>query len=101
MSTKNELFSYSIQYAKAADKFFKEHESIRNQYEDAIRELLVGEHPESVDVKRIKGKKNEYYRIKLRGYRIVYTVINNIVVVVNTLLAGPRGDIYKKMSGVK
>ena len=47
--------NYEIQYTKAADKFLKSHEEIRIQYENAIRELLFGDHPESIDVKRIKG----------------------------------------------
>ena len=94
-------FDYEIQYTKAADKFLKSHEEVRTQYEDAIRELLVGEHPEKVDVKRIKGKRNDYFRIRLGGYRVVYAIINGKIVVINTLLAGPRGDVYKKMTGIK
>lgn len=101
MPKRREPFTYEIQYVKTADKFFKDHEDVREEYEDAIKELLVGEHPEKIDVKRIKGKKNNYYRIKLDGYRVVYTLINNTIVVVNTMLAGPRGDIYKKMNGLK
>lgn len=101
MSGKKEHFSYDIQYTKIADKFFNTHEDIRERYEDAIKELLIGEHPERIDVKKIKGKKNDYYRIKLDGYRVVYALINNTIVVVNTLLAGPRGDVYKKMKGLK
>ena len=98
---KGAAFNYEIQYTKAADKFLKTHEDIRKQYEDAIKEILVGDHPEKVDVKRIKGKRNDYYRIKLMGCRIIYTIINGKIVVVCTLLAGPRGDVYKKMSGLK
>ena len=49
----NSGLSYEIQYTKAAEKFFKVHEDVRNQYELAIRELLSGDHPEKVDVKRI------------------------------------------------
>lgn len=98
---KRERFSYEIQYTKAADKFLKTHEDVREQYEDAVKELLVGEHPEKVDVKHIKGKRNDYYRIKLGGYRVVYTVINGKIVVISTLLAGSRGDVYKKMNGLK
>ncbi len=52
-------------YTKAAEKFFKVHEAVREQYESAIKELLTGEHPEKVDVKKIKGKRNDYYRIRL------------------------------------
>ena len=98
---KRASFSYEIQYTKAADKFLKTHEDVRTQYEDAIKELLVGNHPEKVDVKRIRGKRNDYFRIKLGGYRVVYAVINRKIAVISTVLAGPRGDVYKKMSGLK
>ena len=98
---RRERFEYEIQYTKATDKFLKTHEEVREQYEDAIKELLVGDHPEKVDVKRIKGKRNDYYRIKLGEYRVVYAIINGKIVVINTMLAGVRGDVYKKMSGLK
>jgi ABC-type uncharacterized transport system substrate-binding protein len=29
---------------------------------EIVAELLAGEHPENVDVKRIKGKRNDYFR---------------------------------------
>ncbi len=92
---------YFIEYTKAADKYFKSHEDDRDAYEAAIRELLVGEHPEQIDVKRIRGKKNDYYRIRLGDVRVIYTIIDNHVIVVQTVLAGSRGDVYKKMSGLK
>ena len=98
---KNSSFSYEIQYTKAADKFFKTHEDVRSEYKESLKELLVGDHPERVDVKRIRGKKNDYYRIKLGAYRVIYTVINGKIVVIKTILAGARGDIYKKMDGLK
>ena len=94
-------FTYEIQYTKAADKFFKTHEEVRDQYEDAIMDLMVGDHPEKVDVKRVKGKHNDYFRIRIGGYRVVYAVINGKIVVISTILAGPRGDVYKRMSGLK
>ena len=99
--SKRKQFEYVIQYTKVADKFFKTHEEVREQYEDAIKELLVGDHPEKVDVKRIKGKRNDYYPIRLGEYRVVYAIINEKIVVINTMLAGVRGDIYIKMSGLK
>ncbi|MBQ0146811.1 MAG: type II toxin-antitoxin system RelE/ParE family toxin [Lachnospiraceae bacterium] len=94
-------FSYDIQYTKIADKFLKEHEDVRSEYEDAIKELLTGDHPERIDVKRIKGKKNNYFRIRLGQYRVIYTIIDGKIVVIRTLLAGPGGDVYKKMGGMK
>ena len=91
---------YVIQYTKAAEKFFRSHESVREQYEAAIKELLVGDHPERIDVKRLKGKRNYYYRIRLGEYRVIYAVLNGNIVVVCTLLAGVRGDVYKKTKGL-
>ena len=93
-------FTYEIQYTKAADKFFKTHEDIRDKYEDAIMELMVGEHPEKVDVKRVKGKHNDYFRIRIGGCRVVYAVIHGKIVVISTILAGPGGDVYKKIKAV-
>ncbi len=89
-------FSYSIKYTKAAEKFFRNHEDVRRQYESAVAEILVGDHPETVDVKRIKGKRSDYYRIRLGGWRVVYTLINGEIVVITVLLAELRGDVYKK-----
>ena len=99
--SKGTSFSYTIEYTKSAEKFMKTHQDVREEYEAAIDELLFGEHPEKVDVKRIVGKKNEYFRIRIRNWRIIYAVINGIVVVIKTIQAGPRGDIYKKTSGLK
>ena len=99
--SKKRRFEYEIQYTKAADKFLKEYEEIRNEYEAAIKELLIGDHPEKIDVKRIKGKRNDYYRIRLGNCRVVYAIINGRIIVIKTLLAGSRGDVYKKMSGLK
>ena len=101
MKSQESGFIYDIQYTKVAEKFFKIHEDVRDQYEAAIKELLVGEHPERVDVKKIKGKRSDYYRIRLGDYRVVYALINGTIVVVNTILAGARGDVYKKMGGLK
>lgn len=94
-------FTYELRYTKAAEKFFKTHEDVRNEYKNALRELLIGEHPETIDVKRIKGKRNDYYRIKIGGWRVIYAIVNDKIVVINTLLAGARGDVYKKMNGLK
>lgn len=41
-----------------------------------------------------------HYRMRIGDYRVVYTVIAGNIVVIDTLLAGPRGDIYIKMYGL-
>jgi mRNA interferase RelE/StbE len=61
---------------------------------------MIGEHPEKVDVRKIKGKRSDYYRIRLDNYRIIYAIIRGKIVVVSTLTAGARGDIYNQMSGM-
>lgn len=95
------VISYEIAYTKAADKFFRVHEDVREQYEEAVRKIMSNDHPESVDLKQIQGKREIYYRIRIGNYRVVYTVINGKLIVIKTLLAGPRGDVYKKMGALK
>lgn len=94
-------FEYEIQYVKVAEKFFRKHEDVRTEYEDAVRELLAGDHPEKINIKQIKGKRSVYYRIALGGYRVLFALINGKIITVDTILAGPRGDVYKKMGGLK
>ena len=101
MVDKKKYITYEIQYTKAADKFFIKHEDVRIQYERAIQELLIGTHPEQIDVKKIEGKRTVYYRIRLGAYRVVYTIINGKIIVIKSVLAGSRGDIYKKMQGLR
>ena len=93
--------SYELLFTKDAERFFRTHEYIRDQYKAAIRELITGDHPESVNVKRIQGKRSNYYRIRLGDYRVIYTIINGKIIVINTLLAGSQGDIYKKIDTIK
>lgn len=95
------MISFEIEYTKAADKFLKLHEDVRKQYEQDIIKLMKGDHPEDVDVKKIRGKHTTYYRIRIGAYRIVYTLVAGKIIVVSTVLAGNRGDVYKKMSGLK
>ena len=46
-------------------------------------------------------KKNEYYRMRIGEWRVIFSIIDGVVVVINTVLAGSRDDIYKKMGGLK
>lgn len=93
--------SFVIRYAKAAEKFFRAHEDVRLRYREALRKLLTGDHPEQVNVRRIQGKHGTYYRIRLGDWRVVYTIIDGQIFIIETLLAGSRGDIYKKTEGLK
>ena len=88
-----------FRYTKSTAKFFKLHEDVKAEFVEAFRELLIGEHPESVDYKRLKGKFSRYYRLRLGEYRVVFTYIDGQIVIVEVILAGSRGDIYKKLKG--
>ena len=87
---------YVIEYKRPAEKFFRKHEAVREEYVNLLWELFCGEHPEKVDVKTIKGKKGLYYRLRLGDWRVIYMIEQDRVIVVNTLLAGSRGDIYQQ-----
>lgn len=91
------MTKYQIAYTKSAEKFFVKHEDVREKYVESIRKIIQNDHPEQVDVKKLKGRNAPYYRIRIGNYRVVYLVINEKIIVVNTLLAGARGDIYKKL----
>ena len=91
---------YIIEYTKSADKFFRDHYDIKKQYIEAIMRMMSGD-DKSIDVRRIQGKRNVYYRIRIGMYRIIYAIINGKIVVIKTLLAGSRGDVYKKTGGLK
>lgn len=91
--------NYKIRYTKAAEKFFQKHEDVREQYKQELEKLLSGE--SGVDVKRIQGKRNNYFRIRVGQWRVIYTIINGEIVIIDTILAGSRGDVYKKMMGIK
>ena len=84
-------------YSKQSEKFFEKHEDVRDAFKCDIKRLVNNDHPELVNVKRLKGKYKTYYRIAISSYRILYIPIRDKIVVVNIVLAGSRGDVYKKL----
>ena len=93
-------FNYDVKYEKTAEKFFKKHEDVRKKYIKELNELFNGNNPERVNVKVLKGKKNEYYRMRIGDWRVIYMIIDREITAINTVLAGSRGYIYKKMGGL-
>ena len=81
-------------YSKQAKKFFSKHEEIRNKFEESIHSLYLGK---KVDIKKIQGLKELTYRIRINSYRVIFSIIDGQIVVINTILAGNRGDIYKHL----
>ena len=83
---------YTIIIKKLAEKFIvKLPKPEKERVLKAINQL-----PEGNDIKELKGKKNKgLYRLRVGGYRIIYSVDNGelIVYVVD---AGNRGEVYKR-----
>ena len=71
------------------------HEDIRTEFKEDVIKIIRNDHPEQVDYKRLKGNKSGYSRIAIRGYRILFTIIKDRIIIVNVVDAGSRGDIYK------
>lgn len=94
------ILEYVIDYKKPAEKFFKKHEDIRKEYESDLRIFLADQSSARVDVKTIKGKNSEYYRMRIGSWRVIFMIAEGQITVINTLLAGSRGDIYKKIGGL-
>lgn len=83
--------SYSIILEKKAAKFIsKLPQNEKTRVLRAINNLPSG------DTKKLKGQQdNEYYRLRVGDYRIIYT-INNDELIICVVDAGNRGQIYNK-----
>ncbi len=80
---------YRIEIDKRAVKFIaKQPLSQRERLFKAIYKL-----PYSGDIKPLKGHA-DYYRLRVGDYRVIYTVINELLLV-RVIEIGNRGDIYK------
>lgn len=88
-NTKEIVFSYS----RIANKFFAKHQDIKQKFISNIERFINGE---KIDIKEIAGYKN-VYRNRIGKYRVIYTIINERITIVNVISAGSRGDIYKHM----
>lgn len=48
----------------------------------------------SLDIKPFKSTQNNEYRLRIKGYRFVYRVVDSEVIIY-VLKGGNRGDVYK------
>lgn len=87
------MVNIKFEYTKQADKFLSKHEDIREKFKKAIYSLYTGE---KVDIKKMQGTKEPIYRIRINSYRIIFKVIDGQIIIINTILAGNRGEIYKQ-----
>ena len=86
-------------YKKPAIKFFSKHEDVREEFEDSIMKIVNNDHPEQVNYKNLQGRLKGYSRIAIGGYRVIYKLIGDLIIIVEVAHAGSRGDIYKTFRG--
>lgn len=94
-NTQSGPLTFEIEYTAAADRFLAKHEDVRGEFEDAVSAMMSGRNREA-DVKKIKGSRGDFYRIRTGSYRVVYTIINGKIVVIKIIAAENRDDVYKK-----
>lgn len=83
--------NYKIEFSKKAAKFFNtQPPQQQKRLAKAISKLPEG------DVKLLKGYSSNIYRLKVGDYRIIFT-INHEKSLIQILIIGNRGDIYKKL----
>jgi mRNA interferase RelE/StbE len=80
---------YSVEFSKKATKNYAQlPEDYKSLIDLALSKLSEGL---PVDIKPIIGEK-DIYRIRVGKYRILFTIIDNVVLISKI---GPRGDVYK------
>jgi len=84
---------YSAEYSRASEKYLdKQTKDVQKRILDAVDELPDG------DVKKLQGR--DGYRLTVGGYRVLFEYTdrqtNEGKTIIDVLMIGPRGDIYKK-----
>ena len=88
---------YKVKYSKSAEKFVKKNKAIGLRFFKAFSEIAGGEDViQGYDIKKFHSKKyNDIFRLRIGGYRAIFRVIDNELLVY-IFDIGSRGDIYKK-----
>lgn len=85
---------YEIELTKSARKeYLKLPKDIRTRIFDKLQELAYNPSDSHLDIKPIKGS-HGYYRLRVGNYRIVYFLINSILVI-EVIKIGHRKEVYK------
>ncbi|GAA6326305.1 hypothetical protein F350042L8_34030 [Fusobacterium ulcerans] len=81
-------------YTKQVFKFFVKHKEVESKFKENIKAALRGDN--NIDIKMLKGMK-DIMRMRIQDYRVIYKVENGDIVIIDVVMAGNRGEIYKKL----
>lgn len=86
---------YEIEFTRAADKAFS---SLPEKVQDRIDDVLDGleKEPWPVGHKKLKGSKDDFLRVRVGDYRVVYQVEEDRLVIV-LIRIGHRKDVYRNI----
>ena len=83
------MSQYKIVLMKPARKFIEK--QTKNNQQMILR--AIAKLPHEGDIKLLTGKENKY-RLRIGGYRVIYSIDNNVLTV-SVLDVGNRGNVYK------
>ena len=86
-------------YSKRADKFFDKHTSLKEEFEKNLISYFKGN--KNIDIKSLQGLNIPIYHMRLRTYRVIFTRKNGSIIIVYTIDAGNRGEIYNNIKNMK
>lgn len=89
------LSKVKIRYSKSSQKFFEKHQLIKEKFKKNIISKYEDKNS-NIDLKKMVGYE-DLYRIRIGDYRVIYKIAENQVVIIDVLLAGSHGEIYKKL----
>ena len=74
------------------------HKELLQVPKSAVKKIVIAidrlvENPRPMGVKKLKGTKEDLYRIRVGDYRVIYTV-DDVIRIVNIRRIGDRKDIY-------
>ena len=84
---------YTIEFDRRVKKDFK---SIPAKDIERIKFAIqnLGNNPRPDGCTKLKGDKRDYYRIRVRNYRVIYSIEDEILLVL-VVRVGHRREIYK------
>lgn len=87
------MVNVKFEYSKQAEKFFKKHQDVKEKFKKAIYSLFTGR---KIDIKKMQGTSEPIYRVRINDYRVIFKIIDGKIIIIDTILAGNRGEIYKQ-----